>query len=235
MKAYRSILILLVITAIGCKGSHYIPNDHNIPLLEKKGDTHIDVASTVNIVIPSPSIKTAYAFSNKYAAMLNINYQHDPTLILAQSLYYELGVGRFHKNKSENIFELYGLAGAGEIRSANGFNQEDLLKYAKYGIQFNAGSKKNKLFWAFSTRLMRLHYYDKDILNPDNRVQEGVDPGDKYILFEPGFQIGHQGKDVRTYANWSRSSNISDTDFHQINNRFTVGVAISLNTFTNEN
>ena len=229
-------VICLVAFWVGCKGPYYIPNNHNVPLLEQKGDLSANAATRISITRPSIDFQLGYALTDKLGVMYNFNHQSFAPLFINRSTsqYSELGLGTFSKSKSQWIREIYGVVGIGKVKTDIGFEQVDILKYTKYGLQANIGTKASNLHASFSSRLMRLSYFDKEVKLEGNRPLSSVNVGSSYILLEPAFLIGYQGKDMNVLMNYGRSFNLTDSNFHQVRSRLTFSIGLNLNVLSRD-
>jgi hypothetical protein len=131
----------------GCLANAYLPNNHNVPLLEKKGE--LKASATVNLtsstpfftissITPSVQVNLAMAPIDNLGLIFNGGYSsrglgsdddfrntkyHSDYYKINQGFNWELGCG-IMKQPSKNLFlEIYALGGSGATTSIYSFYQ----------------------------------------------------------------------------------------------------------------
>jgi len=156
--------------------SIYIPSAPNTPLLESKGEKQVELGASTN----SAFVIGSYAFSDKYAFMLNANmsygnftnYYDLETYKFENSektglevipegefnhQYYEAGIGRY--NFIQTDFKIECFAGAGYGVATDHYYERDYkADYLKAFIQANIGSTKGFFDYGGSIRFSNSFY-----------------------------------------------------------------------------
>ncbi len=179
MKFYIHLLIAFVLTlllAAGCNVA-YVPNKHNVPLMQEKGDFSVNLSTN--------NAQGAYAISNSLAVMANAYFRDNdwetipmdtanakPVKYQANRLLAEAGLGYYQRLGDNGVFEVYGGAGMGSIHFENnneyfhaGMKKSGALYKARMGkafIQPQIGYKSDYVDIIFSTRISGLTFSNVD-------------------------------------------------------------------------
>lgn len=217
----------------------YIPNRHNVPLMEEKGDASISISTT--------NLQGAYAISDHMAVMGNVyfrenSWENNPDSNTTLTMDYqanrflgELGIG-YYKPLSDNaVFELYGGGGLGnigfELEDSNPlYDREYKANIQKLFIQPDIGFHSEYFDFVFSTRFSLLNFYDVDTTNytipnldSDNLYNLDKQP---YIFLEPALTLRFGYKFIKAYTQAIVATKLNP---EQINYRsFGVNVGIEL-------
>lgn len=217
----------------------YIPNRHNVPLMQEKKDASISISTT--------NLQGAYAVTDNIAVMGNVYFREnswennpDSNTTLnydyqANRLLGELGVG-YYKPLGENaVFELYGGGGLGnigfELKDSNPiYDREYKANIQKLFIQPDIGFKSQYFDFVFSTRFSLVNFHDVDTTNysissldSDNLYNLDKQP---FLFLEPALTLRFGYKFIKAYTQGIVATKLNP---EQINYRsFGVNVGIEL-------
>ncbi|MFO8086696.1 MAG: hypothetical protein R6T91_02665 [Bacteroidales bacterium] len=220
----------------------YIPNRHNVPLMQEQGDASVSISTT--------NLQTAYAFSDHGALMGNLYFRQNrwnnspDDMVTTSSTDYqsnrflgELGLG-YYKDLGEGaVFELYGGGGLGNI----GFKTIDAnpildrkyhAKMAKVFLQPNIGFKSEYIDVVLSTRLSILSFRDVDTTNytvssltTDNLIDLDQQP---YFFLEPALTMRFGYRFINAYAQAIVASKLNPERINYRSFGINVGIELDL-------
>ena len=207
------LLLSLSIFALSSCNVAYIPNKHNTPLMEEKGDASVSISTT--------NLQGAYAFSDHMAAITNFyfrenNWENVPDTINSKTLDYQAnrflaegGLGYFKKLGNEGVFEIYAGGGIGNL----GFEQSKYnppldqkyhAKMSKAFIQPDIGFQTKYFDLVFSSRFTYLGFSNVDTTNYNTRglKEDNLYNLDKnpYIFLEPALTLKFGYKFINAYT-----------------------------------
>ena len=170
MKKYIVFLIIgLVFTSCGI----YRPNIVNVPLMENKGQAQLSSHISFN----GYDCQGAYALTDKIALIANYNnlgIKREGTTTnysIQKHAFAEIGAGCFKKGTKGKLIEFFFIAGngvtsrfvtggdtlAGNIPSFTNFRKAE---YSRFLVQADIGKRFKKFEYAFSPRILFIHYYN---------------------------------------------------------------------------
>lgn len=239
-KAWPIVLILAMLFLYSCSVKTYLPSAQNAPLLQKKGDVNLQVASS--------NVNAAYAVTNSIGVVANAQFQSKTygsgLNLLGVSNYkvdrynIELGGGYYTKIDEKWSFETFGGFGFGEFRflgnaytNTEGYFQS---KQARFFIQPNLGVKSSWFDFALISRVNFLKYFDDlqynytreelTLLNLNN-LSQGV-----FVFWEPGisFSVGHKNVKFGTQAFMTQGLQQNSINTRPVNILFNLAVNLNV-------
>jgi len=137
----------------------------NAPLLEQKGQTQISGHKSFNGL----EGQAATAFTNHIALLANYcnigSKIKDEKNYVDKHIFKEIGVGLYKKTVTGKYREVFLMLGKGMTAhtalkgDTTGIIRSQNVKYSRFTIQTDLGTKINKLEYAWSPRLVAVHYY----------------------------------------------------------------------------
>lgn len=236
----KLIFIGFIIALSSCQVA-YIPNKHNVPLLEEKGDASVSISTT--------NLQGAYAFSDQLAVTTNLYFRENswenipdstqsiPTDYQSNRFLAEAGLGYFKQLGSEGIFEIYGGGGIGNL----GFEQIEYnsihdrtynATISKAFIQPDIGFKTEYFDLVFSTRFSYLRFHNVDTTNYNIRTLEEDDLYnlDKHAFFflEPALTFKFGYKFINAYTQAIVATKLNPQRINYRNFGVNVGIELDL-------
>ncbi|MFO8055604.1 MAG: hypothetical protein R6U19_10640 [Bacteroidales bacterium] len=204
------ILLALIIVSAGCNVA-YVPNRHNVPLMQEKGDANINISTT--------NVQGAYALTDKFAVMGNMYFRDNTWDASADTLsdwsyqanrFLAEGALGYYKPMGDNgSFETYAGGGMGSIR----FEMKDDDPYgdrlykaniSRFFIQPDIGYKSDYFDFIFSAKFSYLGFNNVDTTNykPSALVEDNLYKLDKqpFFFFEPAITIRFGYKYIKAYS-----------------------------------
>jgi hypothetical protein len=205
---YLILLILNVVSLSSCNKLLYIPNSHNVPLLEEKGDIKVGVTikdlqvaygitDHLGVMANAYYNKNDWAVSNGTSIFLDYNYKSTRSL-------FEGGLGYYSAVSDYGRFEVFGGAGFGHVNYdyytiENGRRTQSNIfgaDYTRFFLQPAVGMQGNLFGLAFSTRLTGVNFSSIDTTGytPVELTEEGLNELEDNMFFfiEPAltFRVG---------------------------------------------
>jgi len=232
--------ILLVVTtgliaAVGaCSPVYYVPNSHNVPILQGRGDGSIAArASTLGI-----EVQGAYAVNDYIGLMINGAGGHQvnetqQNLGSGDVVFLEGGVGTF-KSFGRFVWENYGLLGVGHVKNdlewtvrespgTTGKIEADFLRFA---FQPSLAWRSRHFDAIASLRLSGLKHSNVSgdlVFDHTNQVSYLDSIGNQFLL-EPAITIRAGRDPLKLAFQVGGSRNLSHTTFHQVDNVASLAV-----------
>lgn len=178
--AIHSIMVLVIVILITACSSMYIPSNSGTPFFTQKDEKQVEISASTN----SARMSCAYAFSQKYAVILNGNisyknftnrydlysYETEITIGMIPDLfgknmnigefanrYIEAGLGRYNLLNGKTKFEAFGGFGYG-IAEDTSWNLSYKAKYNLCFAQMNYGIARRHIDFGFSIRMAGSSY-----------------------------------------------------------------------------
>lgn len=231
------IIIAIAIVAFGCSPKYYSPNTQNVPLLSEQGEVNLSLAGNGNQV----------EFQGAYAAGEHFALQANGGLFIPEDLdngdggsgrFIELGAGYYTPVAERFVFELYGLAGTGNVendlrsRATTNPNTTGVISanIFRAGIQPNFGFKSKYFTAAVSSRIAHLSYSNID----GDLMYESVDQvtylrnNNSNFLIEPAITMKAGLERIKFQLQVGHSFNLSNEDFRQDRGYATIGLNFKL-------
>jgi hypothetical protein len=224
---------LLGITACGPK--YYIPNTQNMPLFTHKGEKNFNFSANLG----QAELMSAMAVGNNTGVMLNAS-----KFGAGPSGFMEIGLGHFHVNDKNWIFETYGLAGIGTIEYR--YQNDDIVgpllfwpilftengkgsmraRTTRFAVQQNIGFKGKNISNSFSLRAGVLNYSNikGDLQINDRNEVRYLKSHDSQVLFEPAYTVKFGSDQINFQTQVGASFNLTQASFPQRNFWFTAGM-----------
>lgn len=233
---YSNKLILpcfLLMLTTGCTSTYYIPNTQNVPVIDAKGATAVNLAGSGNQV----EFQAAYGITNALAIQANgawyIPNDEDNGNGGSGSLY-EGGIG-YYKNFSENwIFDTYALVGAGRMENhfpstlptdpaTTGRIEANAMRY---GLQPSITYHTPYFSVSGSVLAAQLSYSNIcGSLYLDGLQQERyLADNNSQFLLEPALTLRGGYERVKLQVQLLQSLNLTNSDFKQDNALISVGL-----------
>lgn len=182
-----TIKLLLGISAIAwifssCSPTYYVPNAHNVPLMDNKGD----VALSAGVSEHNGDFQASFAVDDNIGIMINhmggsstFDGSSKSTKYHVKGRMTELGAGYFQRINDHLVFEVYALAGMGVFDNkfdSSGSYQGWLTGSAnKYALQGNIGLKYKYLELALALKPTTVEFSKVEgTLTIDNESQREV-------------------------------------------------------------
>ena len=219
-----------------CTTTYYIPNTQNVPVIDAKGATSVNLAGNGNQV----EFQAAYGITDALAIQANgawyIPNDEDNGNGGSGSLY-EGGVG-YYKNLSENwLFDTYALVGAGRVENhfpstlptdpaTTGRIEANALRY---GLQPSITYKTPYFSVSGSIRGSQLSYSNiSGSLYLDGLRQERyLEDNSANFLLEPALTLRGGFERVKLQVQLLQSINLTHSNFKQDNTLLSVGLNFS--------
>jgi hypothetical protein len=228
-------LIMLVISS--CSPKYYVPNTHNVPLLEEKGQINLAVHGNGNQF----EIQGAAALSSNIGLMLNGGFffpAEDDNGNGGSGRLGEVGLGYYTKIGEYVVFETYGLLGFGSVEnnfpstlpnnpSTTGIINANIFRA---GIQPNIGYTSKYFSAAVSARFVSLNYSNIE----GSLIFDGVDQftylenHKSSFLVEPALTVRAGIENIKLQAQLSGSWNLSHNNFPQENALLSLGLFVKI-------
>lgn len=223
----------VLLIASGCTTTYYIPNTQNVPVIDAKGVTSLDLAGTGNQV----EFQAAYGITEALAIQANgawyIPNDADNGNGGSGSLY-EGGIG-YYKNLSENwLFDTYALVGAGRVENhfpstlptvpvTTGRIEASALRY---GLQPSITYRTPYFSVSGSVRATQLSYSNiSGSVYLDGLQQERyLADNNSQFLLEPALTLSGGLERVKLQLQLLQSINLTNSEFKQDNTLLSVGL-----------
>lgn len=241
MKNTTKLLIPAIILLLaGCKVA-YVPNMQNVPVMQEKGDTKVNLSTT--------NFQGSYAFTDHFAVMGNLyfrenSWENSPDTITTTEWDYqanrflgELGIGYYAPLSDEASVEVFGGAGWGSIDFIN--DNQNLAtersysaKVSKIFIQPDIGFESEYFDAIFSTRLSYIGFNDVDTSNysVNDLLYDNLYNLDKHPFFflEPAItlRVGYRYVKLHTQAMLATKINPEEINYRSFG--FNVGILVDL-------
>lgn len=225
--------VLILAIMAGCSPKYYTTNTQNVPLISEKGETNLTLSGNGNQV----------EFQGAYGIGSNVAIQANAGLFIPQDLdngdggsgkFFEGGLGYFKPIENRFVFELYGLAGAGNVENhlpstanANPGTEGDIsANIFRYGLQPNFGFKSKYFSAAVSSRLVNLRYsnIDGDLIYNGEDAAEYLRENNSHFLIEPALTLRGGLDKIKLQVQFGYSWNLTNEDFRQDKEFITVGL-----------
>jgi hypothetical protein len=161
----KFILIIILLAGLSSCGI-YRQNVINAPLFQEKGQTQISGHKSFNGL----EGQLAFAPTNHIAILANYcdlgEYKTSGNNYIDRHNFKEIGAGLYKTTAKGNIHEIFLLVGNGmtshSAQNADpaGVFLSQKVNYNRYLIQADFGNKQDKFEFAFSPRLLGVHYYN---------------------------------------------------------------------------
>lgn len=236
-QAMFSMIALTMLVIVGCSPKYYVPNTHNVPLLEEKGQITLAVHGNVNQF----EVQTAYGLSSNISLMVNAGFffpADDDDGNGGSGRLGEVGLGYFTKIGEYVVFETYGLLGFGSVEnnfpsslisnpSTTGKINANIFRA---GIQPNIGFTSEYFSAAVSARFISLNYSNiKGSLIFDGIDQFAYLENHKSsFLVEPALTVRAGLENIKLQAQLSGSWNLSHNNFPQENALLSLGLFVKI-------
>lgn len=223
-----------------CTHYYYAPNQQNIPLFKEKEEVRISggygfegMPGELNQA-EAIDLQVAYAFSHKYAAMVNFQYvSGGEGNSRANGQFVEGGFGRYKVLRDGAVFECYtGFGWGSQYHRYSDVLSAD-LSHIRFFIQPSFGWKFNAIELAFSTRLCDTYFvkvspqssYGTPISRYDLDV---VDNNRNSILLEPALTLRIGWKSVKLQLQGVYSGNLTHPDLNFYYSFLSAGIIIGI-------
>lgn len=219
----------------------YIPNKHNVPLMQYKGDASVSISTT--------NLQAAYAVSDHLAVMGNVyfrqnSWENSPdsnnTMVWdyqANRFLGEAALGYYQSLGKDGVFEVYGGGGLGSIRFTlddqnPAFSKEYQASMVKAFIQPDIGYKSEYFDAVFSTRLSYIGFSNVDTTNytPAGLVSDNLFNLDKhpYFFVEPAITLRFGYRFIKAYAQGILAAKLNQEDINYRSFGINVGIELDL-------
>ncbi len=228
------ILIILVLTG-GCSNYNYIPNTHNIPLLQEEGEIHLDFSGSFGNSLTYEG-QAAFSAVKNFGIIGNISY-HNALLFGDEyddcyGYHVEGGAGTFLSLNRHFIFETYTGFGFGKVLNGYPYSTTAIFRFNRYFLQPSVGYTSDSFDAAFALRMCGLRYHDNQLMG----VPRDGDPFQLVylesiplsILLEPAvtLRVGWEFAKIQLKAGYS--GNITNPDIWQADFYFSLGIYLTL-------
>lgn len=223
----------LFILLSGCNPVYYVPNTHNVPLLDGEKDGVLAIHTADH----QGEFQAAFALSSNVAIMANgalIKPNNDDKGDGGKGNFLEGGVGYYKKISDFFVFENYALLGFANVE--NHFpstlvehpESSGKIKthFLKYGLQPSVGFKSKFLEAALSLRLSGLQYYGTSgglIFENENQTTY-IHKNRQMFLAEPALTVRAGYDFLKLQVQWGLSHNFTNPDFRQEKGYVTFGL-----------
>ncbi|MFC2116548.1 hypothetical protein ACFLTU_08725 [Bacteroidota bacterium] len=248
---YQSMKILVCLIGLsGCTHYYYVPNAHNVPLIQEKHEARISVGACAGDEYSGGDFQAALSVSDHVGIMVNgfiakgekeyekwhpFNWSPEAPEIIhntGSGQFVEFGTGYYlpipHHDRL--VFETYGGLGFGKVLS--GYNSlSSSLKFQRYFLQPSIGFTGKVFDIAFSYRFSLLNYTDinykaniphDEALYLNNLVETNLS-----LLSEPALTIRLGYENVKFQLQLGFSKNASIPEFRN-NFNFNIGVFMAI-------
>lgn len=232
MKQIFFLALMLAIMA-SCSPKYYTANTQNVPLISEKGESNLTLSGNANQV----------EFQGAYGVSSHIAIQANAGLFIPSDLdngdggsgkFFEAGLGYFKPIANHFVFELYGLAGAGNVENhlpstiytSPGTKGDISANIFRYGVQPNFGFKSKYFSAAFSSRFVNLRYsnIDGDLIYSNEDAAGYLRKNNSLFLIEPALTIRGGLDKIKLQLQLGYSLNVTKEDFRQDKEFLTIGL-----------
>ncbi|MGB7220607.1 MAG: hypothetical protein WBD07_17545 [Vicinamibacterales bacterium] len=227
----------LMLVLAGCSPVYYVPNAHNVPMLQGKGDGTFGVHAASF----GGEVQGAFAIAEHIGVMVNVaamKQQDDGDGDGGSGGLFEVGVG-YHRNLgSKLVWENYLLLGGGNVENHfpstvaqfPGTTGKLEAKFTRYGVQPSIAQHSRFFDSAFSVRLLGLQYRDVS----GNLTYAGVDQvaylnslGSQFLI-EPAFTFKAGWDPIKLQLQLGFSQNMTTGSFRQREAWMALGLVYDL-------
>jgi hypothetical protein len=235
----RPTILLVVTTGLiaavsACSPVYYVPNSHNVPILQSRGDGSIAArASTLGV-----EVQGAYAISDHIGLMVNgagghqVNEsQQNPGS--GDQVFLEAGVVNFH-SFGRFVWENYALLGVGHVkndlewtvRDSPGTTGKIEADFVRFGVQPSLAWRSRHFDAIASLRLSGLKHSNVSgnlVFDHTNQVSYLDSIGNQFLL-EPALTIRAGRDPLKLSLQMGTSRNLTHENFHQVDNVASLAV-----------
>jgi len=221
----------------GCSPKYYVPNTHNVPLLQQKGESAVSFAAGAW----RAELQGAYAVTSNVGLMLNAASFHpedDEEGDGGKGQLFEAGLGYYRGLSKRTVFEAYGLLGVGDVEnhfpstladnpSTTGKIESKLFRY---GIQSALGFRSKYFDVSASARISGLNYFNISgslVFSGEDQV-EYLQRENIHLLVEPAVTLRTGYDFLKLQVQLGNTFNLSNSDFRQDEGHFTIGIGYHL-------
>lgn len=212
-KPISILLVFIVLFICSCTAPMemlYIPNSNNVPLLKEKDEFK-------GTIMPA-NFQTAFSFTNHIGFMVNGEdnnwlsaLEQDHSTITSDHRYdehwrcklIEAGAGYFTSQNQNEVYEIYGGTGYGEMTTTGNLylNADVKMNYYKTFIQPAIGFSNDYLDFAFSLRTSYVYFFNythTGLTSSNSILDTSISSFQPHqynsYLFEPAFtlKVGHK-------------------------------------------
>ena len=227
----------LMAVVSGCAPEYYVPNAHNVPVLQRRGDATL--SGHLNSF--GVELQGAYAIGEHIGVMLNgaggRQTSDEDSVELGEGKFVEAGFGYYRNLSSRIVWETYALLGVGRI--ANDLRLDPSVSppperrieatFVRYGIQPSLTLHSRHFDASASVRLAGLRYSNVSgnlFFGGTDQVAYLDSLGTQFLI-EPAFTVRAGWDPVKVVFQLGRSSNQTTPDFRQIEGIAALGVVYS--------
>ena len=240
------IIVFLLIFLSSCEQYYYIPNSHNVPLFQEKGE--IRAWGTLNKKIYLNEYQAAYALTNHIGLMSNLFVvpldKDTPDFNDGGGYLFEAGAGYFTKVNKHWVFESYAGYGAGNVqniyfedRPYGWFGTEYFytgrtkMNINRAFIQPTFGYSGNYFDCAFSSRFSTIWYTNIRMYDITDEFAYTSDMNlmrkNIFTQFEPAFTVRAGWKYMKLQAQYGLSINMNHPQFRYAYDNLSCGIYLS--------
>ena len=220
-----------------CSPKYYVPNTHNTPLLQQKGEGTFSFAAGEW----RSEFQGAYAVTPNVAVMLNTAFfrpEDDEEGDGGKGQLFEVGLGYYRGLPKKIAFETYALLGIGHVEnhfpstltdhpSTTGEIESTLLRY---GIQPAVGFQSKYLDVSVSARITGLNYGNHSgslVFSGEDQVAY-LRRKNTHLLVEPALTMKMGFDFLKLQMQLGHSFNVNNPAFRQDEGHFTLGIGYYL-------
>ena len=221
----------------GCSPKYYVPNTHNVPLVQQKGEGTLSFAAGEW----RAEFQGAYAVTHNVAMMLNTAFFHpedDEEGDGGKGQLVEIGLGYFRELPKSIVFETYGLLGIGHVENHFPSTLTDYpsttgeieSRLVRYGIQPAVGFQSKYFDVAVSTRITGLSYGNPSgnlVFSEEDQVAY-LRRKNTHLLVEPALTLRTGYDFLKLQMQLGHSFNMNNPSFRQDEGHFTWGIGYYL-------
>ena len=221
----------------GCSPTYYVPNTHNVPLLQQEGEGILSFTAGDWRV----EFQGAYAITDQMAWMLNTAFFHpedDEEGDGGKGELIEVGLGYYQRFRKRIMFGTYGLLGIGHVENHFPSTLTDnpwttgkiKSMLVRYGIQPAVGIQCTYFDVAVSTRITGLSYgnLSGDLVFSGEDQVAYLRRKKTHLLVEPALTMRVGYDFLKLQMQWGHSFNVNNPSFRQDEGHFTWGIGYYL-------
>lgn len=229
--------VLASLLMAACSPKYYVPNTHNVPLLEEKGQINLAVHGNVNQL----DVQAAAGLTSNIGLMVNGGFffpKDEENGNGGSGKLGEVGLGYFTKIGEYMVFETYGILGFGSVENYfpttvagnPGTSGTINANIFRAGIQPNIGYTSKYFSAAVSARFVSLNFSNIR----GSLIFEGVDQfiyletHKSSFLVEPALTVRAGIENIKLQAQLSGSYNLTHNNFPQENALLTLGIFVKI-------
>ena len=224
--------ITLGLLSSSCSPKYYVPNTHNVPLMQQKGESTAALASGAW----RTELQAAHAITDNMALLLNTAFfypEDDEEGDGGKRQIFEVGLGHYQTLAPDIIFEIYPLLAIGTLENHFPSTLTDhptttgkiKTTLFRYGIQSALGHKSKYFDAAISTRLVGLNYSNTSgnlIFSRQSQI-DYLQEKNTHLLLEPALTLRTGHHTLKLQIQLGKSFNLSNPNFRQDNGHLTIG------------